>query len=140
VDYRSFKSRSMAAGTLVLAIGVIVFAATAPTQADTIRQESSSTSSHKRAANVIPQDGSVLSPGTTSAPRSAPTHLARGPTTQIRTAINLIRLIDPNGCGNSGISNFVAGKRTTSARWSTFSTDDQEMGECCDALSPLTSC
>ncbi len=47
---------------------------------------------------------------------------------------NVIRLVDPNGCGNDGISNVVCGSETDLCAMVYVFDDDQEMGECCGCL------
>jgi len=44
---------------------------------------------------------------------------------------NFIRLIDPNGCGNGGVSNQQCGSETDLCAFFYVFDDDQEMGECC---------
>jgi len=46
-------------------------------------------------------------------------------------ADDVIRYVDPNGCGNSGVSNGVCGSETDLCAMIYVFDDDQEMGECC---------
>ena len=55
---------------------------------------------------------------------------ASGPD-QFGAGDNIIRLIDPNGCGNGGVSNGACGSETDLCAMFYVFDDDQEMGECC---------
>ncbi len=52
------------------------------------------------------------------------------------TGDNIIRLIDPAGCGNGGVSNQQCGSETDLCAMIYVFDDDQEMGECCGC--PIT--
>ncbi len=49
---------------------------------------------------------------------------------------NVIRLIDPNGCGNGGVGNAACRSETDLCAMFYVFDDDQEMGECCGC--PIT--
>lgn len=129
---RSFKIGLLAKGAFVLAVGAFLAAAAVPASALTLRKSGSTGG-----------NGSLTSGGPTGNYLFTYYDIGTGVGSNVETVTpdfgvingdNVLRLIDPNGCGNSGTSNGVCGSETDECALIYVFDDDQEMGECCGCL------
>ncbi len=120
---RSLKV-TLAKGALLLAIGAFLVAATLPANAATL---GSNGSGGDPTGNYLFAWYDIGTPVGSNPVTPAPNYGVPG-------GDNIIRLIDPNGCGNGFVSNDNCANEALQCALIYVFDDDQEMGECCPCL------
>jgi len=135
VGNRSFKIGLLAKGALVLAVGVLFAATAVPANAITLRSKTSGSSPSSGAGAAADPTGNYLftwydiGAGVGASATTAPYAPINGD--------NILRIIDPNGCGNDFTSNPNCTTETDQCVLFYVFDDQQEMGECCGcSISP----
>ncbi len=124
---RSFKIGLLAKGALVLAFGLCLAASA---NAATLRR-AASTGSNGSAAGGGPTGNYLFTYYDIGNAVGKNPHTEHEGVYGVPNGDNVLRLIDPNGCGNGGVSNQQCGSETDLCAFIYVFDDDQEMGECC---------
>lgn len=130
---RSLKIGLLAKGALVLAAGAFLAASAVPAHAVTLRASKSSTSANGSGTAGGPTGNYLFTYYDIGTPEGTNPKTA-SPNFGFPNGDNVLRLIDPNGCGNGGTSNTACGSEVDECAMIYVFDDDQEMGECCGCL------
>jgi hypothetical protein len=120
---RSFSGR-LAKGVLLMAAGAFVAASALPANAASLNSANGSSGSG------VPSGNFLFTYYDIGTPEGANPHTAT-PNFGNPNGDNVIRIVQPNGCGNDDVPNPACGSQAEACAMFYVFDDNQEMGECC---------